>query len=91
MRHSAADAARQRAAQPRAQKQLSQVVDEARSRLTALEGIETTARNLMQSLNNERRAVGDLRIPTIVAPRALVGIVILAARLHQDYGGSEAW
>jgi len=77
----AADTARQRAAraqpvslsaaQPGALKHLAQVVDDARDRLTALEDVEAAAKALLEVLTPDQRAVADLRIPTIVAPRPL--------------------
>jgi len=79
----AADVARQRVArmpptnaaalQPGAEKHLAQAVDDARNRLAALEDIETAARALLSALTPEQRAIADLRIPTIVAPRPIGG------------------
>ncbi len=50
---------------------VEQVVDTARNRLTALEEVEASSKGLYQILNPEQRALADIRIPTIIAPRTI--------------------
>lgn len=72
----AADLARERAhgmsasaASAGALQHVAQAVDAARNRLAALEEVETAAKDLYQALTPEQKALADVRIPTIVAPR----------------------
>lgn len=48
---------------------VSQAVDSARNRMTALELIETSAKSLYQDLTPDQKMLADSRIPTFVAPR----------------------
>ena len=74
----AADIARERArnmraassvALPDGQQHVTQAVDAARNRLTALEEVEASVRSLYTGLTAEQKALADLRIPLIIAPR----------------------
>ena len=77
----AADIARERAQnavptvsvlQPTALQHVSRAVDATRNHVTALEEIESATKSLFQSLNPTQKAIADMRIPTIVAPRPIV-------------------
>ncbi len=77
----AADIARERAQnaaptvsvlQPTALQHVSRAVDVTRNHLTALEEVESATKTLIQSLNPTQKAIADMRIPTIVAPRPIV-------------------
>ena len=77
----AADIARERAQnaappvsvlQPTALQHVSRAVDATRNHLTALEDVESATKTLFQSLNPTQKAIADMRIPTIVAPRPIV-------------------
>jgi hypothetical protein len=57
------------AMQPSALQHVGHAVDTARNHLTALEEVETATKALLQSLNPTQKAIADMRIPTIVAPR----------------------
>lgn len=58
--------------QPTALQHVSRAVDATRNHLTALEEVESATKTLFQSLNPTQRAIADMRIPTIVAPRPIV-------------------
>ena len=49
---------------------VSQAVDAARNRLTALEEVETATRALYDALDTEQKKLADARVITIVDPRA---------------------
>ena len=77
----AADIARERAQnaaplvsilQATALQHVSRAVDATRNHLTALEEVEFATKTLFQSLNPTQKAIADMRIPTIVAPRPIV-------------------
>ena len=77
----AADIARERAQnampsasvlQPTALQHVSRAVDATRNHLTALEEVEFATKTLLQSLNPTQKAIADMGIPTIVAPRPIV-------------------
>lgn len=57
------------AMQPSALQHVGHAVDATRNHLTALEDVESATKTLFQSLNPTQKAIADMRIPTIVAPR----------------------
>ena len=57
------------AMQPSALQHVGHAVDTARNHLTALEEVESATKALYLSLNPTQKAIADMRIPTIVAPR----------------------
>ena len=77
----AADMARERAQnavppasvlQPTALQHVGHRVDAMRNHLTALEDVEAATKALFQSLSPTQKAIADMRIPTIIAPRPIV-------------------
>ncbi len=57
------------AMQPSALQHVGHAADMARNHLTALEEVEAATKALFQGLNPTQKAIADMRIPTIVAPR----------------------
>jgi len=66
-------------------------VDSARNRLAALEEVETAAKALYQALNPTQRALADMRIPTIIAPRPAVSAAFGSGSNLPDLGSSRPY
>lgn len=51
---------------------VGEAVDAAQNRLTALQDVESSTKTLYQTLTSEQKALADIRIPTIIAPRPAI-------------------
>jgi hypothetical protein len=69
---------------------IAQSVDTARNHLTALEEVESAAKALYPTLKPDQKVLLDMRIPSIVAPRAILPPPVGMSSPPPDLAGSAS-